>query len=98
MDNLLANLASLLGKAAEPQNSPATVLVGDNLKSLLSNSLILVGHDRIDLVLQEDKVAHHDVHAAVAFRHCEPPSETEGRRSRGAIDRDLQIVAGNVDL
>src|SRR5512142_1096952 len=56
------------------------------------------GHDRIDLVFQEDQVAHHHVHAAVTLGHCKPAPEAERRWSGDAVDGDLQIVARDVDL
>ena len=38
------------------------------------------GHHRIDLVLRQDEVAHHHIHAAGAFGHRDPAAEAERRR------------------
>ena len=55
-------------------------------------------HDWIHLFLQQYQISHHDVIPAVAFGQGEPSAETEGRRHRVVCDRDMQIVARDIDL
>ena len=49
-------------------------------------------------VFRQHEVAHHHVHPAIALRERDPAAETERRRRGHAVDGDLQIAAGNVDL
>ena len=55
-------------------------------------------HHRVDLVLREHQVAHHDVHPAGAFGHRQPAAEAERCRRLDAGDGDREIAARNVDL
>src|SRR5712691_10559992 len=65
-----------------------------NLKPVIEQS----GHDWIHLVFLKHEITHHYVHSTVALGQREPSSEAKGRRCRDAIDRDLQVVPGDVNL
>src|SRR4051812_14749694 len=56
------------------------------------------GHHGIYLVFEKHQIAHHHVAVRGAFRHGEPASKAKGRGSGDAVDCDLQIAPGNVDL
>ena len=55
-------------------------------------------HDRVDLVLCEHQIAHHDVHAAGTLGHGHPPAEAERGRCYRVGDGDAEIAPRDVDL
>ena len=55
-------------------------------------------HYRIDLVLRQHEITHHDVHAAGAFRHRHPSTKAEWRRRLDVGHGDADIVPRNVDF
>src|SRR5205085_2722200 len=65
-----------------------------HLQTVLEQS----GYNRIDLVLQQHEVPHHNVVAAVALGHRQPSSETKWRGRGDSVDGDLHIVSRNVDF
>ena len=54
------------------------------------------GHDRVDLLLQEDEVAHHYINALIAFCKRYPAAEPEGSGCGNAGDGDAQIASRHV--
>jgi hypothetical protein len=46
-------------------------------------------HDGIHFVLQQDEVAHHDVHAAIAFGDGDPAAESKRSRGGDSVNADL---------
>src|SRR5258706_51948 len=55
-------------------------------------------HHRVYFVLQQDQVPHHHVFAAGSFRHRQPSSKAERRRSGDPVYGDFNIVAWNIDF
>jgi hypothetical protein len=55
-------------------------------------------HDGIHLVFGQHEVAHHHVVSFRSVRQCHPAAEPERGRRGASLDRDLQIVARDVDL
>src|SRR6266404_227611 len=56
------------------------------------------GENRIHFVLQQHQVAHHHIRTIRRFGQCNPAAETEGRGRGDALDRHLQVAAGDIDL
>src|SRR5258706_51946 len=56
------------------------------------------GHHRVYFVLKQDQVPHHHVFAAGSFRHRQPSSKAERRRSGDPVYGDFNIVAWNIDF
>src|SRR5216117_2671234 len=56
------------------------------------------GHHRIDLILREHKIAHHDVHVTGALGHRHPAAKAERGWRLDVGHGDAEIVPWNVDF
>ena len=55
-------------------------------------------HHRIDHVLQQYQVAHHNVIPTFALRQCEPTAESESSRNWIVRDCDVQVIPRYIDF